>query len=51
MFTVVQKAHGQHQIGAAAVSQWGHSSYCCARSWSVGNLGNLNQIKLKHTNL
>lgn len=31
--------------------QRGHSSHCCAHSWPVGSLGNLNQIKLKHTNL
>lgn len=51
MFSVAQKTHGQHQVGAATVSQWGHSSHCCAQSWSVGNLCSLNQIKLKHTNL
>lgn len=51
MVSVAQKAHGQHQVGVTAVSQQGHSSHCCACSWSVGNLGNFNQIKRKHTNL
>lgn len=51
MFDGAQKAHGQHQVGAAAISQQGHSIHHHAHSWSVGNFNNLNQIKLKHTNL
>lgn len=45
MFSVVKKFVGDIKL------QWSQSSHCCAYFWPIGSLGNLIQIKLKHSNL